>query len=356
MSVKVLIVDDTVVYRKIVSDILANQAGIEVVGTAANGKIALQKIDQLKPDLLTLDMEMPEMDGLDVLKKLQQDNNPIGAIMLSSFTSKGAETTIAALKHGAFDFVLKPSGTTIDESVSILRDDLIFKIRAFADTKLSNIIARKTQIRTIDQRVKKLDLLSRSCPKVVAIGISTGGPKALTAMLPELPGDFPIPILIVQHMPPMFTKSLADDLDRKCKMSVSEAAEGESVLPGHIYIAPGGRQMKVKQNNGNVVICITDDPPENNCKPAVDYLFRSVSMVYGKETLAVIMTGMGTDGTLGCKLLKRKGASILTQDEETSVVYGMPKGPAEAGIVDVVSPLNCIAEEIMKLITQGSAV
>ena len=175
-------------------------------------------------------------------------------------------------------------------------------------------------------------------PEVVVLGISTGGPASLTKMLPQLPANLGVPVLIVQHMPPIFTKSLADDLNRRCALRVCEASDGQQVIPGHVLIAPGGKQMKIEREDGHIVVHITDDPPENSCKPSVDYLFRSASKIYGRNALGVIMTGMGSDGTRGCREMKQQGASIIAQDEATCVVFGMPKAPIEEGIADVVAP------------------
>ena len=368
-TIRVLVVDDTAIYRKVVSNVLVDAPGIEVVGTAPNGKIALRKIEQLKPDILTLDLEMPEMDGLEVLRRLKEQNSSVGAIMLSAFTSDGADTTVKALKLGAFDFVLKPTSGSIEESIAILKRELCPKIEAFAHTRcVRNILSGKkplsaASVRTtaasdtnppdIVRRMTGIATGSAGKPEVVVLGISTGGPQSLAQMLPKLPADLPVPVLIVQHMPPMFTKSLADDLNKKCALSVSEARNGQLVEPGHIIIAPGGKQMKVRKLREDIIICVTDDPPENSCKPAVDYLFRSVAHTFGGRALGVIMTGMGNDGSLGCRLLKRNGAPIILQDEATCVVYGMPKQPADEGLADVIAPLDRIADEITRLVGGG---
>jgi len=364
---RVLVVDDTVTYRKIVSDVLAQEDGIEVIGVAANGKIALQKIEHLKPDIITLDLEMPEVDGLEVLRRLKASNISVGAIMLSAFTTKGAQATVQALKLGAFDFVVKPSADTIQENAAILQRELCPKIKAFNRTKQVHDILTKQPgalrekpehqnsppadcSSNLTQRMNRIINNSKSKPEIVVLGISTGGPQALGRMLPDLPADLAAPVLIVQHMPPMFTKSLADDLDKKCPLKVCEAQQAQVVLPGNIYIAPGGKQMKIRTDMNKVLIQITDDPPENSCRPSVDYLFRSAAQIFAGKTLAVIMTGMGNDGALGCRLLKRQGASIMVQNEESCVVYGMPKLPTEEGLADMVAPLDQIAQEITHLV------
>jgi two-component system, chemotaxis family, protein-glutamate methylesterase/glutaminase len=364
--IRVLVVDDTVTYRKIVSGLLANVAGVEVVGTAPNGKIALSKIEQLHPDLLTLDLAMPEMDGLEMLRRLKQSGSNVATIMLSALTTEGAQATMEALQLGAFDFVVKPSGGTLEENLMRLRDDIRPKIEAFARTRrietgrhgvgsgppASHVSSAES---SVAQRLRRVVAATAptGTPEVVALGISTGGPQALTRMLPMLPRDLPVPVLIVQHMPPVFTKSLADDLDRRCALRVCEATDGQTIQPGWIYIAPGGKQMRVERVDGDPVLRITDDPPENSCRPSVDHLFRSVAEVYGGNALGAIMTGMGNDGALGCRLLKRRGARILAQDEATCVVFGMPREPVQEGIADVVAPLDRIAAEITRLVGKG---
>ncbi len=374
---RVLVVDDTVTYRKIVADILSRLPGVEVVGVAAHGRIALQKIEDLRPDLLTLDLEMPEMDGLAVLSALREQGLPVGAIMLSAFTTRGADATVAALKLGAFDFVLKPAGNDAAQNAAALERDLREKIEAFARTRISRATAAVRSVATtkppattngsaaatpcasdVCRRMSRISRGPSGRPEVVAIGISTGGPQALSRMLPMLPADLAAPVLIVQHMPPKFTYSLAQDLASRCRLHSSEACDGDAVLPGRILIAPGGRQMKVvREKDGSTLsVRITDDPPENHCRPSVDYLFRSVANTCGGRAVGVIMTGMGSDGVLGCKLMKRQGASILAQDEASCVVFGMPKIPVEEGIADTVASLDNIAAEITKLAGKGAPV
>ncbi len=350
--IKVLVVDDTAIYRKIVSDVLSDMPNVEVVGVAANGQIAMEKIEQVKPDIITLDVEMPVMNGLDVLEALKEKNSPVMAIMLSAFTTEGANSTMAALELGAVDFIVKPAGHSVEENIEKLYKDLVPKIEALAnrvkdkqssDSSLTNVAAQHKYETT-------------GIPEVVAIGISTGGPQALTKMLPNLTCDLNVPVLIVQHMPPVFTKSLADDLNKKCELTVHEAEDGQVLEPNHVYIAPGGKQMKIKDELHQVKIVITDDPPENSCSPSVDYLFRSISQVYKANALGVIMTGMGNDGSLGCRLLKRQGCPIIAQDKETCVVFGMPREPIENGLVDIVTSLDNIALEIKKQICRGAVV
>lgn len=376
-KIKVLVVDDTIVYRKAVSDILGEMPGVEVVGVAHNGKIAVAKIQSLKPDLLTLDIEMPEMNGLEVLQYLQQNAPQVSAIMVSTLTSEGGDMTMRALELGAYDFILKPTAKNILESKQQLRSLLAPLIKAFqtghttvgslqAGARIKTVGRTPSSaglgLRTKTSRPAASPLLGTMAglavspvkrqgkSEIVTIGISTGGPNALARMMPMLPGDLGVPIVIVQHMPPVFTKSLANSLNAKCSLTVKEALDGEAIQANVAYIAPGGKQMKlVASTDGtNRLIKITNDPPENSCKPSADYLFRSVADYYVGRTTAVIMTGMGSDGTKGLQVLKQKGALIIGQNEESCVVYGMPKAPFELGLTDVVAPLDRIAGEIVK--------
>jgi two-component system chemotaxis response regulator CheB len=358
MNLRVLVVDDTIMYRKVVGDILAEIPGVEVVGTANNGKIALTRIASLKPDLITLDVEMPVMDGLETLQEIVNNFPDVGVIMLSTLTKRGSEITMKALELGAFDFIAKPDAEAKLENEQMLRNALLPRIKAYAKRQELRILLK--------QRVRPSGLVTPPPPKpsvttavpskrtakskAVAIGISTGGPNALTKMLPQLP-KLGVPVFVVQHMPPVFTKSLAESLDAKCQYEVREAEHNDTVRPDVIYIAPGGKHMRVASGTGGAkIIQITDDPPENNCKPAVDYMFRSVAREYGALVTGVIMTGMGGDGTLGLRVLKSFGAVTIGQDEESCVVYGMPKTAVEAGVVDVVAPLSMIAPEIIRTV------
>jgi two-component system, chemotaxis family, protein-glutamate methylesterase/glutaminase len=368
-NLRVLVVDDTIVYRKAVSDIIEEIPGVELAGVAHNGKIALSKIQTLKPDVLTLDIEMPEMNGIEVLVELQRSHPGIGVIMLSTLTAEGSDMTMRALELGAFDFILKPQSKNQLEGKKEIRSALEPILKAFAKSRYApSLISSKGRIsgptpslrstvssqtsagtRVFKPLSAKPANLRRGKSEIVAIGISTGGPNALNQMLPRLPGNLGVPVLIVQHMPPVFTKSLAASLDKKCALTVKEAVNGENILPNVVYIAPGGKQMKlVAGTDGqNRRIKITDDPPENSCRPSADYLFRSVADYYVGRATAVIMTGMGSDGTLGLGVLKEKSAYIIGQDEATCIVYGMPKAPAELGYLDVVAPLGKIADEIV---------
>ncbi|MEN8188289.1 MAG: chemotaxis response regulator protein-glutamate methylesterase [Thermodesulfobacteriota bacterium] len=368
-KLRVLVVDDTIVYRKVVSDILSELPGVEVVGVAHNGKIAISKIKSLKPDLLTLDIEMPVMNGLEVLAELKKNYPKTGAIMLSTLTDDGSFMTMKALELGAFDFILKPQSTTQQEGKNAIKQALAPILTAFSRSQ-NKTVGRKPFVaqrqRTVLQKktavsrpsadgstkTSKTEGQRRGKSEIVTIGISTGGPNALTQMLPMLPGDLGVPVVIVQHMPPVFTKSLANSLNGKCALNIKEAQEGEPILANTVYIAPGGKQMKLVAglDGSKRLIKLTNDPPENSCRPSADYLFRSVGDYYVGRATAVIMTGMGSDGTRGLEVLKNKGAFIIAQNEATCVVYGMPKTPVESGMANIVVPLNKIAGEITKTI------
>ncbi len=366
MKIKVLIVDDTIFYRKVISDILKGLPDVEVSGTANNGKIALSRIKSLKPDLVTLDVEMPEMNGLQVLQAIQNENLPVQCLLVSSLTEKGGQITVQALEMGAFDFITKPQAETAEQNLQLLEKELVPKIRTFSRQKsLQNKLgppkglkAREPgpelQVQDLEQTLAKSKSLQNRTEKsqAVAVGVSTGGPNALAKMLPGLTHDLNIPVFVVQHMPAVFTKSLAKSLNDKCALQVKEAENGESVQPNIIYIAPGGKQMKVAGvgQYQSKVVRITDDPPENNCRPSVDYLLRSIAREYGSKSTAVVMTGMGQDGKLGVKVLKASGGVCLIQDELSSVVFGMPKAILDAGLSDAVLPLQDIAQEVMRTV------
>lgn len=383
MSLRVLVVDDAVLFRRAIADALALLPGVEVVGSAANGRLALQKARELKPDLITLDLEMPEMEGMEVLDALRRSKDKAAVIVVSALTRRGGELTLRALEKGAFDFITKPDTSGAAESREAIRRELAPRLSALAHRlAVRNILRRPpsaagatpptgshapatpaatagiepkpagTSLDGIAGRMNRL--VSPLKPEMVLIGVSTGGPNALARLLPQLPKDIGVPILIVQHMPPVFTLSLAESLGAKCAVRVCEAAHGDALAPNTVYIAPGGRQMRLAPGpNGGRVIQITDDPPENNCRPAVDYLFRSAASQFPGRSMAVILTGMGNDGTLGLRLLKRNGCYTIAQDEASCVVYGMPKSAVDAGVADVVLPLDDIAARIAATVRGG---
>lgn len=354
MKLRALVVDDSSLFRRIIADALALIPEVEVIGTAPNGKIALERIAILSPDLITLDIEMPEMTGLEVLDALKSRGQDCAVIMVSALTLKGGELTIQALERGAFDFITKPTGGDMKTNLASVVTALTPIVSAYrrrweirSILKSSSVPAQQPPSRIVTPSPKTAGASRKS--DLVVIGVSTGGPNALAAMLPLLPRNFPVPVLIVQHMPPLFTKPMADSLAAKCKLTVKEAENDEPLHPSTVYIAPGGRHMKVaKGTNGEPSINITDDPLENNCRPSVDYLFRSVANNFQGNTTAVIMTGMGSDGVLGLRLLRRKHCHIIAQDEASCVVFGMPGEAVKAGIVDALVPLDRIADEIIR--------
>jgi len=355
-TIRALVVDDSALYRKFVTSVLSEIPDVEVIGTAPNGRIGFEKIRSLKPDLITLDIEMPELDGLGLLRELSAAGIELPTIMISSLTADGASATNTALQLGAFDFVLKPVGKGPEESREQLKRDLAPKIKASLASlhgkkrKTAGLASEARSQSSVEEVIRQMAKRAgkpRSKPEVVGIGVSTGGPVALNQVIPKLPANFPCPILLVQHMPPMFTKSLAEDLNRKSAIEVLEAEAGMVPTAGQVLIAPGGSQMRVVKMNDRPIIQITDDPPEQNCRPAVDYLFRSIAHAYDDRAVGAIFTGMGDDGTLGCKLMKRAGAMIITQDEATCVVYGMPRSVFEAGISDQVVSLENLAGSLV---------
>lgn len=368
MGTRVLVVDDAVLFRRIVSEVMAGIPGVEVAGSASNGKLALSRLSTLAPDLMTLDIEMPEMNGIEVLEALQAAGSTTGVIVLSSQTKKGSALTVRALELGAFDFLTKPEAATPEANLLDLRARMLPIVRAFerrneirsilsALPPMSNNDAPKlkslaqTQAPGMDQSNRPL---RRNSPPLVLIGVSTGGPAALAQVVPALDPQLRAPVFIVQHMPPLFTEALAASLHSRSKLPVKEASDGETAFPGHVYIAPGGRQMKiVPGSQGEVKIQVNDDAPENNCRPSVDYLFRSAALHFPGRSIAAILTGMGNDGAQGLKMLKRGGCYSLAQDEASCVVFGMPREAILTGMVDQICPLSRVAQSIQLAIHQA---
>ncbi len=353
-TLRVLVVDDSLLYRKIVRDALAEIPNVEVIGSAANGQQALEKIAAQNPDLITLDFEMPELDGLGVLRALKQKRLSTKAVMVSALTAEGATSTVQALQQGAFDFVLKPTGgdartnhATLVESLRERVDAVRHILGKVAKPKRELSLAA-TAARTPTFPAVRREPLTANIG-IVGIGCSTGGPDALRIMLPKLPADFPVPIVLVQHMPPVFTRSLAASLDKLCSLRVMEAEDGQPVRAGQILIAPGGRHMKVVLGaNGLPLVKLNNEAPVQSCRPAVDVLFWSLAEAFGAKTLSVIMTGMGYDGADGCRKLHQLGGPVIAQNEASCVVFGMPRKPVEEGIADAIVPLDQIANEIVR--------
>ena len=361
-KIRVLVVDDSVVIRRLVTDVLSSDPNIEVIGSAANGRIAMAKIPQVNPDLVTLDIEMPEMDGLETLAAIRKIYPFLPVIMFSTLTERGASATLDALSLGANDYVTKPANVGgVAAAMENIREGLIPKIKAFC-SKPAGIKLEAAQAPVVKgpKPAKRITLPRPDAAKgraqvdVLAIGTSTGGPNALGEVIPMLPADLGVPVVIVQHMPPLFTKLLADRLEMKSPLKVREGTEGGTLQPGEAWLAPGDFHMVVANKGTSVEIQLNQAPPENSCRPAVDVLFRSVVEVYGSRTLAVVMTGMGQDGLRGCEYVREAGGQVLVQDEATSIVWGMPGAVAEAGLHDRVLPLDQIGPEIVRRIGTGS--
>ncbi len=424
-KIRVLVVDDSMVMRRVVSDVLAAEADLDVQPPAAGGALALARLDAGPIDVIVLDVEMPEMSGLDVLEKLRQRRPAPVVIMFSASTQKAASITLEALSLGASDYVTKPSTGSAAASVELIRTQLLPKIRA---------MGRRTQARlgswSPSPSPSVLPLSSSSLPhatsqppsrtssspaheavspwptnppvhatsvtpsstargrtpsttpgraptssfgartpsttfstrpprpitpiEIIAIGTSTGGPNALSTVLRELPSSLPVPIVIVQHMPPVFTKMLAERLTSTTPVPVDEAVHGQVLEPGRAYLAPGDQHMVLQRQGTNVVVHLNKDAPEQSCRPSVDVLFRSVAATHSSRTLAVVLTGMGQDGLAGCQTLHTAGAQILVQDEASSVVWGMPGFVARAGLADAVKPLAEISHEILRRLRGGA--
>jgi len=339
---RVMIVDDAVVVRRLLSDVISEDPDLEVVATAANGQIALDRLDRYEPDVIILDVEMPVMDGLATLEEIRRRDRRLPVIMFSTLTQRGATATLDALSRGANDYLTKPTNTAgITDAKDQIRRDLVPRVRA---------LVGRDRVDDAEVRPTTPVTTRKSSPgariDVLAIGVSTGGPNALNEVLPALPRELPVPVVVVQHMPPVFTRLLAERLDAKCALSVAEAEAGMRLEPGHVFVAPGDHHLEVK-GGPTPTVQITDGPPENSCRPAVDVLFRSVSRAYGPRVLALVLTGMGHDGLKGSETIVEAGGTVLAQDQATSVVWGMPGYVAKAGIADRVLPLDRMAPEIL---------
>jgi two-component system chemotaxis response regulator CheB len=346
-QISVLVVDDSVVIRRLVTDALQVEPDIRVVGTAPNGKVALAKIQQLAPDIVTLDIEMPEMDGLTTIKEIRKTHAKLPVIMFSTLSVAGGAATLEALSSGASDYVTKPANVgSVRESMASVREQLIPRIRALtgrvAPTARATARAAGTAS-ALPGPPQRVDLL--------AVGCSTGGPEALTSVLTRMPADLPVPVVVVQHMPPVFTRLFAERLDRASKLTVTEAVDGTTLRPGHVYIAPGDRHLEVVRSGTVTKTRLHDGPPECFCRPAVDVLFRSVAAAFKGSALGVVLTGMGQDGKRGAEYLRSGGSRIVVQDEATSVVWGMPGAIATAGLADSILPLDQIGSAVLERIS-----
>ncbi|HSY21693.1 MAG TPA: chemotaxis response regulator protein-glutamate methylesterase [Polyangiaceae bacterium] len=342
--VRVLVVDDSVVVRRLVTDALSSDARCEVVGSAANGKIALAKISQVNPDIVTMDIEMPEMDGLECLAALRKLYPKLPVIMFSTLTERAAAATLKALSLGATDYVAKPSAGGIEAAQQMVREQLLPKVLQFGSPAGLPRVLRPTPAPAVRSAAAK----PLQPVRLLAIGCSTGGPNALTALLERFPARLPVPVVITQHMPPVFTRLLAERLRAHTRLPVSEAQGGEVLAPGDIWIAPGDHHLVLRRDGAAIKLALDDGPHENSCRPAVDVMFRSVVQIYGGHVLALIMTGMGQDGLRGCEHVREAGGQIVVQDEATSVVWGMPGYVAQAGLADAILPLAQLAPELTR--------
>ncbi|MDR2175445.1 MAG: chemotaxis response regulator protein-glutamate methylesterase [Synergistaceae bacterium] len=343
-KVRVLIVDDSVLMRKLLGIILTSDSRIEIVGTAKDGVDGLAKVRALSPDVVTLDVDMPNKDGLEMLEEMMK-THPLPVIMVSSLTQEGAQVTLKALSLGCVDFVAKPSGTFSLDSRDVAAD-LIAKV----------IMAKSARLHSLP-KVRGAETPKPAAPRrlgrreIVAVAASTGGPMALHQLMADLPGDFPVPIVITQHMPKEFTASFAKRLDSASELSVAEAAEGMQLRPGLAVVAPGGSHLIVKRRIPGGAFCgLSDAPPVLSVKPSANIMFSSVAEEFGGNVVGVILTGMGRDGTDGAAVLRSKGAYIIAESQETCVVYGMSKAAAEAGVVDELLPLTDIAEALVRCV------
>jgi two-component system chemotaxis response regulator CheB len=348
MSIKVLVVDDSAFMRKAIENMLKKEPNIEVVGFARNGVEAIEMVQKLKPDIITLDIEMPQMDGLTALRKILEISS-IPVIMVSSLTTEGAEATLKALEIGAVDFIPKDKSFA---SLGIMKieDQLIEKIKTFAGRKViakAATMKQATPVTPTQLPPKKTGAIEGN-KKIVAIGTSTGGPQSLQRVIPNLTKDLNRPVLIVQHMPPNFTKSLATRLNAMSQLEVIEVEGKEKVDPNVVYIAKGGFHLKIKKVGSNYYIETTTEPSNVLHIPSVDVMISSVADNFGRDALGVIMTGMGSDGLIGMRKLKEKGGAVIAQDKDSCVVYGMPRAVVEAGLADEVVSLDDIASYIMK--------
>jgi two-component system chemotaxis response regulator CheB len=359
-KIRVLVVDDAVVFRRLLSEVFSSDPALEVVGTAPNGRIALARIPQVAPDIVILDVEMPEMDGLATLAELRKTYPRLPVIMFSALTERGARATLDALALGATSYFTKPeSAGGAQASMDIVWEQLIPEIKALCgSTRSSPALARGNS--DFLQAAKILPASGtpssdvRRQIKILAIGCSTGGPNALAELLKRLPADFPVPIAIVQHMPPMFTRLLAERLTAEFAIPVEEASSGALLQPGKALIAPGNYHMTVNKDGAQFRALVNQDPPENSCRPAVDVLLRSVARTFGENSLAVILTGMGHDGLRGCEAIREASGQVVVQDEATSVVWGMPGSVARAGLAERVLPLSSIGDEIIRRVAWKS--
>lgn len=369
--IRLLIVDDSRCFRSVIEEALSDEPDIVVIGSVFSGEKALELIDRDPPHLVTLDVEMPGLNGLETLQAIQERNarlpagKEVGVLMVSGLTRSGVDITLQALSMGAFDFLTKPSGDCYTSCLDQLRQELTHKIRSFQNKRrlmhpISNLESAEARYKSTPHSaspqtapprlLRPTTPPSRRAVRAILIASSTGGPRALNDLLPDLCRRIDLPILIVQHMPPVFTASLAEQFQRHLGRTVQEAGDQEPIRAQHVYIAPGGRHLVLRCCHGVLYTGLTDEPPENHCRPSADPLFRTAAAALGADAIAVVLTGMGNDGTAGLAPLKRAGAHVIVQDEATSVVWGMPGSVVAAGLADEVRPLNQIAQAVEQVV------
>lgn len=349
--IKVLLVDDSTVTRNIIKKVLSEYPTIKVIGEAINGSLGVKAVKDLNPDVVILDIEMPVMNGLEAVVEIRKTHPLVPIIMFSTLSKRGSTTTLDALANGATDYATKPeSDGGVENTVLKIKQDLVPKILSFGGipyqfktkSDVKNGIVPPHFTASLPTNLNK-DI------KIIAIGTSTGGPNALMELIPNIPAKFPVPIVIVQHMPPIFTKTMAERLSQLSKLPVAEASENQKILePGTVWIAPGDFHLTVKKEGAVAKLCLNQNPHENSCRPSVDVLFESVAQAYGATALGVVLTGMGADGLRGSKLIKKNGGQVFIQDEESSVIWGMPGAVFQASLADLILPLDQMASTLVR--------
>jgi two-component system chemotaxis response regulator CheB len=351
---RILVVDDSSLMRKLLRDAIGADPSLLLAGAAPNGRIALAMLGESVPDLIVLDIEMPELDGLATLVEIRKLHPKLPVIMFSSLSVQGAEATITALMRGASDYVTKPSGPGgVAGAVAAISGALLPKIRALCAPRLATADVVVPEIKPRPRA--PVPLTELRAIEIVAIGSSTGGPDALAAVLAQIPGSFPVPVVITQHMPPVFTSFLAQRLDALTELMVAEGQDGQPLAAGGAWIAPGGFHTIVRRGRSGVVLATNQEPEVNSCRPSVDVLFRSIAEIYGDTALAVVLTGMGQDGLVGAQELVRKGSRVFVQDMATSVVWGMPGFIARSNLAEQVLPLAAIGREVVATVAGSRA-